>query len=160
MAVPDQIWSPPTTISYLQPQPVMTIKKICKSRTSCPCAEDNNGPTPPAQTPGGDDAPEWCCPSFCPASLLISWGRDGTGPDCGALPYLLGRLHSPQLPGALGSSDILTQAWNGGTSPEHFLSFQIFCGSKTLPEQSWSHRAGNKEQRLYLEGMRPLGGSS
>lgn len=31
--------------------------------------------------------------------------------------------------------------------------------SKTFSEQSGSHRAGNREQRLYLEGMRPLGGS-
>lgn len=87
MAVPDQIWSP----SYLQPQPVITVKKICKSRTSCPCAEGTKSPTLPAQTQGGADAPEWRCPGFPPTSLLISRGSDGTDPDCGAVPYLLGK---------------------------------------------------------------------
>lgn len=45
----------------------------------------------PAQTQGGADAPEWRCPGFPPTSLLISRGSDGTDPDCGAVPYLLGK---------------------------------------------------------------------
>lgn len=157
-AVPGQTWNLSFNMSYHQMQSTTTPGQTYKSQMNCLC-------------PQGSNRPEFPCPGPR-VSLTLPVAQD---PVSVSAPVTLQEVwspapHSPALTShgshwvphlwdpLVHTDSALTQAWNGGTSPDQFFSFQVFCVSKTFSEQSWSHRAGNKEQRLYLEGTRPLGG--
>lgn len=161
-AVAGQTWNLPTTMSYLQMQSpcdiwrdMWALDKLTMSsghrQPDLPCPVSRVLPTlataldPVIAPQSHQSVPQWC---HNRAGLRFPTALPRHGPHWAPHPW---EPWSPWCP---------DMSMHGGTSPDHVFSLQGFCVSKTFSEQFQSHRAGNKEQRLYLEGMRPLGGSS